>query len=153
MPVLKFQFNTVKFHCTDLEHTHNYFDDLTKLFWDLYLAKFLDTLVKLFFSLIFVDLFMVLFSIVSFASYGKIKHKHFERLFRDKIVMIARWFEVFSYLCTAGGSDYYDHTNNKISSEKRLQSYSSPRTHGTKRMIARRERNRSLRYYFRQLSN
>lgn len=37
--------------------------------------------------------------------------------------------------------------------KKQLQFHSSPRTPGTKRMIARRERNRSLRYYFRQLSN
>jgi len=29
---------------------HNYFDGLTKLFSDLYLAKFLDALAKLFFS-------------------------------------------------------------------------------------------------------
>jgi len=32
---------------------HNYFDDLTKLFSDLYLAKFLDTSSKPFFPCIF----------------------------------------------------------------------------------------------------
>jgi len=31
---------------------HNYFNSLTKLFSDLYLVKFLDTLAKLFFSCI-----------------------------------------------------------------------------------------------------
>jgi len=33
---------------TKLRVLHNYFDDLTKLFSDLYLAKFLDILAKFF---------------------------------------------------------------------------------------------------------
>jgi len=42
---------------TSLSVLHNYFDDLTKLFLDLYLASFLDTLAKSFFLWTKTDLF------------------------------------------------------------------------------------------------
>jgi len=44
--------NFLQYYSSCLSFLHNYFDSLTKLFSDLYLAKFFDILVQSFFSCI-----------------------------------------------------------------------------------------------------
>ena len=46
---------------TNLSILHNYFDDPTKLFSDLYLAKFLDTSENSFFSCRNIEFHMILY--------------------------------------------------------------------------------------------
>jgi len=49
---------------------HNYFDDLTKLFSDLYLAKFLDVSTKSIFLMLFLKLCRCIRSFIKFCGFS-----------------------------------------------------------------------------------